>query len=161
MSFTDSSHSDAESIQKTREKTILDNKFDHVMCFGTFDIFHPGHEFYLTQSQKFAHKMSIIIARDARVILWKWKIPIDNESTRRINVEKAFPNAHVILWDVDDIFAPIRTLSPDILSFWYDQRVPEERIRELFPDIEIMRIWGYETDKWKSSKLRHSHSKSA
>lgn len=69
MSFTDSSHSDAESIQKTREKTILDNKFDHVMCFGTFDIFHPGHEFYLTQSQKFAHKMSIIIARDARVIL--------------------------------------------------------------------------------------------
>ena len=41
MSFTDSSHSDAESIQKNHGKTNTDKQFDHVMCFGTFDIFHP------------------------------------------------------------------------------------------------------------------------
>lgn len=67
MSFTDSSHSDAESIQKNHSKTSADKQFDHVMCFGTFDIFHPGHVFYLSESQKFAHKMTVIIARDSRV----------------------------------------------------------------------------------------------
>ncbi len=43
---------------------------------------------------------------------------------------------------------------PDVLAFGYDQRVPEEKIHELFPKIEIRRIGGYETDKWKSSLLR-------
>ncbi len=154
MSFTDSSHSDAESIQKNHGKTNTDKQFDHVMCFGTFDIFHPGHQFYLSEAQKFAWKMTIVIARDARVILWKWKTPIDDEDTRLIRVQEAFPDAHVILWDSSDIFAPIRTLVPDLLAFGYDQRVPEERIRELFPTIEIVRIGWYETDKWKSSLLR-------
>lgn len=154
MSFTDSSHSDAKSIQKNREKPILDKQFDHVMCFGTFDIFHPGHEFYLREAKKFAQRMTVVIARDARVILWKWKTPIDDEDTRLIRVQEAFPDAHVILGDSSDIFAPLRTLTPDLLAFGYDQRVPEDRIRELFPDIAIVRIGDYETDKYKSSLLR-------
>ncbi len=67
---------------------------------------------------------------------------------------KAFPDADVILGDESDIFAPIRTLHPDLLAFGYDQRVPEEKLHELFPTLEFVRIGGYETEKWKSSKLR-------
>ena len=133
---------------------MLDKQFDHVMCFGTFDIFHLGHEFYLSEAQKFAKKMTVVIARDTRVISWKWHDPIHNENSRLEIVQKAFPDAHVILGDSCDIFAPIRTLTPDLLAFGYDQRVPEDRIRELFPDIAIVRIGGYETDKYKSSLLR-------
>jgi glycerol-3-phosphate cytidylyltransferase-like family protein len=62
----------------------------------------------------------------------------------------------VILGDEHDIFAPIRELHPDILAFGYDQRVPEDKIRELFPDIEIVRVGGHETEKYKSSLLRKS-----
>ncbi len=148
-------------MQKNRDKPILDKEFDHVMCFGTFDIFHPGHEFYLREAQKFAQKMTIVIARDARVLSGKWRPPIDDESTRLSKVKKAFPDADVILGDESDIFAPLRALQPDILAFGYDQRVPEDKIKELFPNIAIVRVGGYETDKYKSSKLRHSHSKSA
>ena len=71
MSFADSIDSDAESIQKNQEKHISDIEFDHVMCCGTFDLFHPGHEFYLRSAQKFAQKMTVVIARDARVISGK------------------------------------------------------------------------------------------
>jgi glycerol-3-phosphate cytidylyltransferase-like family protein len=60
----------------------------------------------------------------------------------------------VILGDERDIFARIRTLHPDLLAFGYDQRVPEDKIGELFPDIEIVRVGGYETEKYKSSLLR-------
>jgi glycerol-3-phosphate cytidylyltransferase-like family protein len=69
-------------------------------------------------------------------------------------VKKAFPKASVILGHESDIFAPIREFSPDLLAFGYDQRVPEDNIRELFPDIEIVRMSGYEVEKWKSSILR-------
>ena len=125
------------------------------MCFGTFDIFHPGHEFYLRSAEELADRMTVVIARDHRVFSGKWQDPIHTELLRRDIVERAFPDARVILGHESDIFAPIRELLPDLLVFGYDQKVPEAKIKELFPDIEIVRIGGYETEKWKSSILRN------
>ncbi len=72
---------------------------------------------------------------------------------------REFPDARVILGDELDIFAPIRELCPDLLAFGYDQRVPEDIIREKFPNITIIRIGGYEIQKYKSSLLRKSINK--
>lgn len=155
MSFTDSSHSQAEISCPYADSALYEKQFDHVMCFGTFDIFHPGHVFYLTEAQKFAHDMTVVIARDKRVTEIKGREPLDNEEKRRENVQRAFPFARVILGDEYDMFAPIRTLKPDVLVFWYDQRVPEDKIREHFPTITMERIGGFETEKWKSSLLRN------
>lgn len=132
--------------------------FDLVMCFGTFDIFHPGHVFYLSEARKIAKNMTIVIARDTRVKKIKWRYPQDNETIRQQNVANYFPDTRVILWDESDIFAPIRSYNPDILAFWYDQRVPEDTILEFFPQIKIVRIEGFETNKWKSSILRNLNS---
>jgi cytidyltransferase-like protein len=55
MSFTESSHRDA----KTRGKKV--------MTFGTFDLFHPGHVYYISQAESLADELIIIIARDERV----------------------------------------------------------------------------------------------
>lgn len=125
-----------------------------VMCFGTFDIFHPWHRYYLSEAAKLGDALIVVIARDERVESLKGRTPQDREDIRLANVADAFKNAKVILGDKQDIFFPLREYAPDILVFGYDQRVPEEKIRELFPDIEIMRIGGYEIEKWKSSLLR-------
>lgn len=154
MSFADSPHLWADTHDISVDNPLWEKRFDHVMCFGTFDIFHPGHEYYLSSARKFAREMTVVIARDARVLQVKWRPPQDDELLRLKNVQESFPHAHVILGDESDIFAPLRTYSPDILAFWYDQRVPEEKIRELFPYIEIIRVGWYETEKWKSSLLR-------
>lgn len=134
-------------------------QYKHVMCFGTFDIFHPGHEYYLSESEKLAEKMTIVIARDHRVFSGKWRDPVHDEQLRRDIVERAFPDAHVILGNEHDIFAPLHEFQPDLLAFGYDQRVPEERIQELFPDIAIVRIGGHEIERWKSSILRENINK--
>lgn len=154
MSFADSLHLWAISDDISLDNPLWEKRFDHVMCFGTFDIFHPGHEYYLSTARKFACEMTVVIARDHRVISGKWRTPIHDEDTRLENVARKFDDARVILWDEQDIFAPLRTHHPDLLAFGYDQRVPEEKIRELFPHIEIVRIDGYETERWKSSLLR-------
>lgn len=80
-----------------------------------------------------------------------------DELLRRDIVERTFPGVSVILGHESDIFAPIREYSPDLLAFGYDQRVPESKIKELFPDIEIVRIGGYEVEKYKSSILRNQY----
>ena len=125
------------------------------MCFGTFDIFHPGHEYYLSEASKLASNMTIVIARDHRVFSGKWRDPVYDEHTRLHTVQEHFPLAQVVLWDESDIFAPLRQYEPDLLVFGYDQRVPEDLLKEQFPDIEIQRIWGFEVDIWKSSILRN------
>ncbi len=152
MSFADSTYSDA----KNSTRAIAKNKQSEVvMCFGTFDIFHPGHIYYLTEASQLADQLIVVIARDHRVISGKWKTPIHSEFERLHNVQNAFPQATVVLGDEHDIFAPLRQYSPDILAFGYDQRVPEEKIHELFPIMNIVRIDGFETDVWKSSILRN------
>jgi glycerol-3-phosphate cytidylyltransferase-like family protein len=103
--------------------------------------------------------MFIVIARDARVEALKKRKPHDDEEARLANVAHAFPHATVILGDESDIFAPLRTYEPHILVFGYDQRVPEDRIREFFPTTEIARIGSYEPERWKSSLIREKISK--
>ncbi len=68
MSFPGSHDSHAESDSLDSLKAHGEKQFDHVMTFGTFDIFHPGHVFYLSEAQKFADTMTVVIARDARVL---------------------------------------------------------------------------------------------
>ena len=149
MSFTESSHLDAKNrdfvipldtgIQTLDSWTSSEWQKKKVMAFGTFDIFHPGHVYYLTEAERLGDSFIIVIARDERVAKLKWRRPRDDEDTRQRNVAHWFREAEVILWDEEDIFVPVRLYSPDILVFGYDQRVPEERIKELFPAIEIAR----------------------
>ncbi len=71
MAFTESSHTGAKNREINPTNSVIPIKkktqYNHVMCFGTFDIFHPGHVFYLSEAEKLAPKMTIVIARDARV----------------------------------------------------------------------------------------------
>lgn len=131
-----------------------------VMAFGTFDLFHPWHVYYLSQAERLGDELIIVIARDTRVQKLKWRRSHDDENSRLSNVSYAFRDAHVILGDETNILTPLSVHQPDVLAFWYDQKIPEEQIREHFPTIEIVRIGGYETDKWKSSKLRQGYEES-
>ncbi len=38
-----------------------------VMCFGTFDILHPGHLYFLRECEKYGDELIVVIARDATV----------------------------------------------------------------------------------------------
>jgi bifunctional ADP-heptose synthase (sugar kinase/adenylyltransferase) len=67
MSFTQSSHNNTETHGKKSSSQHPQRLFDHVMCFGTFDIFHPGHKYYLSEAAKYATEMTVVIARDDRV----------------------------------------------------------------------------------------------
>ncbi len=141
---------------KNRSKNPLKTHFSHVMCFGTFDIFHPGHHYYLSEASSLADRMTVVIARDQRVLSGKWQQPLHDEHVRLEWVSASFSDASVILGHESDIFAPMRDLHPDLLAFGYDQKVPEVKIKELFPNIEIIRIGGYEVEKYKSSILKKS-----
>ena len=128
------------------------------MTFGTFDLFHPGHRYYLSEARKQGSYLITVVARDKTVIDLKRRQTREPETVRKQNVIASQLSDEVVLWSLSDHYAIIGEKKPDILFFGYDQKsfnnealfsyLSEHR---LTPKIIIGK--AFEPDKWKSSKL--------
>ncbi|MFA6039639.1 MAG: adenylyltransferase/cytidyltransferase family protein [Candidatus Peribacteraceae bacterium] len=135
-----------------------------VLVFGTFDGLHPGHRYFLSQAVKRAvptakygrGELFIVVARDGNVQRFKGRPAERSQAQRRREVEREFPQAHVLIGEVNDYFLPVLTVKPDLILLGYDQRLPpgvEERdLREAGIDVE--RAKPFKPRTYKSSLLR-------
>ncbi len=123
-----------------------------VLAFGTFDLLHPGHRFVLAEAQK-RGVLFVVIARDVNVMKIKSRAPIDDEETRAKNVRAVVPNATVLLGDVSDFLAPVRSVEPDLVILGYDQKLPPGVLDNDFP-CPVERLPAFEPEMYKSSIIR-------
>jgi len=126
------------------------------LTFGTFDVFHPGHEFYLQSARKYWDSLHTIIARDSTVERIKWFQPKDNEKTRQKNVVEFGICEAVILWDKTNPLVPVVQIEPDIICLGYDQKSFPDQLNSYVDQtwIEIIRMNSFEPEIYKSSKLK-------
>lgn len=129
-----------------------------VMTFGTFDLFHPGHRYYLSEARKEGDYLITVIARDKTVSDLKGKTTREWEEIRKQKVIQSGLSDEVILWSLTDHYALIWEKKPDVLFFGYDQKsFNDDQLSaylskyNLTPRIVIGK--PFEPDKWKSSKL--------
>ena len=59
-----------------------------VMLFGTFDILHKGHEFFLNEAKKLGDFLVVAVARDDTVRKVKKQQPLNDEKMRLGNLQK-------------------------------------------------------------------------
>lgn len=134
-------------------------KVRRVVCAGTFDYLHDGHENFLRQAKSLGDELIVIVARDETVRRIKGFYPSHAEELRRSSVEGTGIPDQVILGNLDiDIFQIIDTLKPDVIALGYDQRVSEEKIRERFPLTSVLRLDPYHPDRFKSSLFRQKQT---
>ncbi len=129
-----------------------------VMTFGTFDLFHPGHRYYLSEARKEGDYLITVIARDKTVSDLKRKTTREWEEIRKQRVIDSKLSDEVILWSLTDHYNLIWERKPDVLFFGYDQRsFNNDHLsaylseHNLTPKIIIGK--PFEPEKWKSSKL--------
>lgn len=129
-----------------------------VMTFGTFDLLHPGHLYYLSEAKKIGGYLITVIARDSTVERIKGKNPREDEKLRLEKVQDCEHVDEAILGSFTDHYSVILEKKPDILCFGYDQRSFNDekleaylKVHNLHPKIII--IPPFEPEKWKSSKL--------
>lgn len=128
------------------------------MTFGTFDSFHPGHEYYLRQARKYWDYIITVIARDATVMKVKGRLPKNNEIIRLQTVINAELSDETHLGSLIDPYKYIMQKKPDVLCFWYDQNSFNNEnlytfLRENHLDPKIIRLPAFQPEKWKSSLL--------
>jgi FAD synthetase len=124
----------------------------NVLVFGTFDLLHPGHRFVLAEAGK-RGKLTVVVARDRNVLSIKGRYPVHDEEERASLVRGAAPGADVVLGDVDDFLAPVRSIDPDLILLGYDQDFPPGVTQEDMP-CEVERLPPFEPEKYKTSIIR-------
>jgi len=129
-----------------------------VMAFGTFDIFHSGHEFYLEEAKKLGDYLIVAVALDETVLEVKGKLP-HNSQEKRLEVIKAKPYVDkAILGYKEDKYRIIKEINPDIIALGYDQN---SFTRNLIPALnkmnmkcKVVRIKSFSPDIYKSSIIK-------
>jgi FAD synthetase len=125
-----------------------------VMAQGVFDILHPGHIYYLSESAKLGEELHVVIARDSRIRDRKNIFMGENE--RREIVEAMEVVNSAILGSEGSLFDSVKEIEPDIITLGYDQgfdiNLLEDQLREAgFIDIEVVRVKEYEREGLRSS----------
>lgn len=129
-----------------------------VMTFGTFDIFHKGHESYLRQAKKFGDCLIVVVARDKTVKKIKGKLPKNDEKSRLRTVKQSAMADEAVLGGLSDKYAVIRKHKPDVICLGYDQIVDEIKLTRKLKSFGlksaiIKRLRPYRPEMYKSSKL--------
>ena len=92
-----------------------------VLAFGTFDLFHPGHEFFLAQAARLGD-LYVAVARDSHVRLLKNREPQRREAERLATVRRVPCVADARLSDEAlGTYAVVRDVRPDIIALGFDQ----------------------------------------
>jgi cytidyltransferase-like protein len=123
-----------------------------VLAFGTFDVFHKGHEYFLREARKHGDRLVVVVARDGNVTHLKGRAPHDNEQQRLANVA-AFTGVDEARLGYEEWGKHLQVLEdvkPDVICLGYDQRakLPEDG------PWEVVRLEAFEPETYKSSLLR-------
>ncbi len=132
--------------------TLIMNR---ILVFGTFDGLHPGHINFFEQAKKLGDRLIAVVARDVTVQNVKGHLPRKNENERLADVENCEIVDEALLGNLDDPYAIIKKINPDIIALGYDQNsftagLPEYIKKENL-NIEITRLKPFEPDRYHSS----------
>lgn len=133
-----------------------------VMAFGTFDLLHPGHEFFLRQAKKRGGYLIAIIARDLTVKKVKGKSPYHSEKERQQAILNLNLADKAIMGDLTDKYAAIKKFKPDIICLGYDQThftdQLEQKIKDLKLNTKIIRLKPFKPIQYKTSIIKNEKS---
>ena len=129
-----------------------------VMVFGTFDVFHKGHQIFLKQARKLGEFLIVVVALDKTVRKVKKHKTRNSEAKRLLTVKKSGLVDKVILGNLTDKYAVIKKYKPDVIGLGYDQDIFTSELQDRLAEFKldktrIIRLKSYYPKKYKSSLL--------
>jgi len=136
----------------------MDKANKKIMVFGTFDIFHKGHENFLEQAKKYGDFLCVVVGRDKTVSKVKGYMPKYSEKKRMSVVKKSSLADEVVLGGLNDKYEVVREYKPDIICLGYDQKFFIDELRKELDKsglqkTKIIRLKSYKPEIYKSSKF--------
>lgn len=135
------------------EQASEPNTKKRIVATGTFDILHPGHIHFLSESKKLGDELWVIVSRKRNV---RHKpAPVVSEEQRLMMIKSLKCVDHAILGDEVDMFKPIREIAPSIITLGFNQYFDEDKLRKQLLErginSEVVRIGAYTASQFTSS----------
>ncbi len=129
------------------------------MIFGTFDIFHPGHQSFLEQAKKCGDYLIVVVARDETVVKVKKQGTINNERKRLETIKKNELSDKVVMGSLGDKYEVLKKHKPDVICLGYDQKFFVDKLKDKLEEFKlnntkIIKLKSYRPEIYKSSKLK-------
>lgn len=129
-----------------------------VLVFGTFDLLHPGHLYFLKQAKRHGDKLVVIVTRDEIVKKLKKKNPILADTDRLAMVKSLKIVDQALLGDhLGECRVALR-VRPNVIVYGYDQKRDlfglEAKIKKL--KIKIVRLHPWKRAHYSSARLRNA-----
>lgn len=130
------------------------------MAFGTFDLLHPGHKYFLRQAKKHGGRLIVIIARDRTVKKVKGKLPQHSEKQRQKAVSNLNLADKTVFGDRGlNKYQVIKKYRPDVICLGYDQTYfvdgLKKKIKEYELKTKIIRLKPFRPRKYKTSIIKN------
>lgn len=130
-----------------------------VLCFGTFDRLHPGHEDYFRQAKRFGDRVVVVVARDETVQAVKGHETMQPEQVRLEAVAQHPLVSEARLGLAGDKYRIIEEIRPDLILLGYDQQAFTESLQDILRSrglsCTVMRAEPYKPEIYKSSLLNN------
>jgi FAD synthetase len=129
-----------------------------VLCFGTFDGLHPGHEAFFRQARELGDRLLVVLSRDVTVLEVKGQLPGlgEEERLRQVKNHPLVDEAH--LGHLGDKYKIVEELKPDLILLGYDQQAftdsLEKELQQRGLWIEIRRAQPHRPEVFKTSLRR-------
>ena len=128
------------------------------MAFGTFDLLHEGHKYYLKKCKEQGDYLVVVVARDKTITEVKGKKPLHSQAERLHDVQALPLVDKAVLGQEGDKWKIIEEHKPNILCLGYDQKYftenLEEGLKQRGLQVRVVRIKPYQPEIYKTSKLR-------
>ncbi len=134
------------------------------MAFGTFDLLHPGHKYFLRQAKKLGSYLIVVIARDSTVKKLKGNLPRQNENERLEAILSLNLADKAVMGDKGlNKYRVIEKYRPDIIALGYDQtsfvQGLKNKIEKFKLKTKIIRLKPYQAHKYKTSIIKMKRDK--
>ena len=133
-----------------------------VLVFGTFDVVHPGHRYFLQQARKRGDRLLASIARDAFVTRFKGKRPVHDENERLKHVLDTGLVDEASLSDEETgTYSVIERVKPDVICLGHDQEALRTNLLAWLEArgirVAVETLDALEPHRYKSSILNARH----
>ncbi|MDP3963396.1 MAG: adenylyltransferase/cytidyltransferase family protein [bacterium] len=129
-----------------------------VMCFGTFDLLHPGHLSFLRQAKMLGDFLIVSIARDANVKKIKGTSPLLAERDRRELVANLSMVDQAVFGDRTGYLSHVLRQKPDIIALGYDQAAYVVQLKKDIAagrlHVKIVRLKPHHPKRYKSALIK-------
>jgi FAD synthetase len=92
-----------------------------VMCFGTFDIVHPGHVKFLAAARALGDELFVVVSRDERRKALSGITPVHTQRERIAVLSEFKSVSRAIAGKKNNILTVVKQHRPDVIALGHDQ----------------------------------------